>query len=89
MCNKAGSNWAPALSIIATTLSLAAVETAKQAAFTVKRPADSNQWVDGTRPERKHYDEDEDDDDSSDGDRKLSKSDRKRLRKLKAQNRAA
>jgi hypothetical protein len=73
----------------ATTLSLAALEIAKQASFTVKRPADSNQWVDGTRPERKHYDEDEDDEDSSDGDRKLSKSDRKRLRKLKAQNRAA
>jgi hypothetical protein len=72
----------------ASTLSLAAVETAKQVSFTVKRPGDSTQWVDGSRPERNRFDEDEDED-SSDGDRKLSKSDRKRLRKLKAQNRAA
>jgi hypothetical protein len=73
----------------ASTLSLAAVETAKQASFTLKRPADSSQWVDGSRPERKRFDDDDEDEDSSDGDRKLSKSDRKRLRKLKAQNRAA
>jgi hypothetical protein len=54
-----------------------------------KTPADSSRWVDGTRPERDKYDHDNDDDDDSDGDRKLSKSDRKRLRKLKAQGRAA
>jgi hypothetical protein len=54
-----------------------------------KTPADSSRWVDGTRPEREHYDDDSDDDDGPDGDRKLSKSDRKRLRKLKTQGRAA
>jgi hypothetical protein len=54
-----------------------------------KTPADSSRWVDGSRPERKQYDDDSDDDDEPDGDRKLSKSDRKRLRKLKAQGRAA
>jgi hypothetical protein len=54
-----------------------------------KEPADSGRWVDGSRPERNRYDRDNDNDDSSDGDRKLSKSDRKRLRKLKAQGRAA
>jgi hypothetical protein len=53
-----------------------------------KTPADASRWVDGRRPERENYDDDEDDDSSGD-DRKLSKSDRKRLRKLKAQNRAA
>jgi hypothetical protein len=56
-----------------------------------KTPADSSRWVDGSRPERDRYDrdDDEEDDDSSDDDRKLSKSDRKKLRKLKAQGRAA
>lgn len=53
-----------------------------------KSDADSSRcWVDGSRPERKRYDDDSDDD--SDGDRKPSKSDRKRLRKLKAEGRAA
>jgi hypothetical protein len=84
----AKSTTSTAKSTTSTTLSLAALETAKQSSFAAKRPADSNQWVDGRRPESKHYEEDEDDD-SSDGGRKLSKSDRKRLRKLKAQNRAA
>ncbi len=48
-------------------------------------------WIDGSRPERERYDHDSDDsgDDSAGGPRKLSKADRKRLRKLKAQNRAA
>jgi hypothetical protein len=50
--------------------------------------ASSKAWVDGTRPETERYDDDEDDD-SSDGPRKLSKAERKRLRKLKTQNRAA
>ena len=48
-----------------------------------------DRWVDGSRPERDRYDDDDDDEDSAGDDRKLSKSDRKRLRKLKAQNRAA
>jgi hypothetical protein len=52
-----------------------------------KTPADSKSWIDGSRPERESYD-DADDDDSS-GPSRLSKSERKRLRKLKAQNRAA
>jgi hypothetical protein len=42
-------------------------------------------WVDGSEPEQDDYG----DDDGNRGDSKLSKSDRKRLRKLKAQNRAA
>ena len=57
---------------------------------TVKTPADSSRWLDGSRPESKRYDEDTDDDeDSSDGTRKLSKTDRKKLRKLKTEGRAA
>jgi hypothetical protein len=51
-------------------------------------PATADKWVDGSRPERDSYDDDADEDEDS-GVRKLSKSDRKRLRKLKAQNRAA
>lgn len=52
-----------------------------------KTPAEPGRWVDGSRPERERYD---DEDDNSPGDdRKLSKSERKQLRKLKAQNRAA
>jgi len=55
-----------------------------------KSPADSSRWVDGSRPERDRYARDEIDDEDSDGDdRKLSKSDRKKLRKLKTQGRAA
>jgi hypothetical protein len=67
---------------------LAAIEMARHSAQSAKRSADSSQWVDGSKPERESYDDD-DDNDSDDGDRKLSKSDRKRLRKLKAQGRAA
>ena len=64
--------------------------TTRQTIQAAKTPADSSRWVDGSRPERDRYDDDdEDDEDSSDGDRKLSKSDRKQLRKLKAQGRAA
>jgi hypothetical protein len=51
------------------------------------RPA-STQWVDGSQPERDSY-EDDGNGDLPSGDRKLNKSERKRLRKLKAQNRAA
>jgi hypothetical protein len=54
---------------------------------TVKTPADSSRWVDGSRFEREDYDDE--DEDSSDGDRKLSKSERKRMRKIKTQGRAA
>jgi hypothetical protein len=54
----------------------------------VKTPADSSRWVDGSRFEREHYDSDEDEE-SSDGDRRLSKADRKKLRKIKTQGRAA
>ena len=51
----------------------------------VKSPAAKSQWVDGSRPERDEYD-----DDDSPGDiRKLTKAERKQLRKLKMQNRAA
>ncbi len=56
---------------------------------TAKTAADSSRWLDGSRPESKRYEDDDEDGDSSDGDRKLSKADRKRLRKLKAQGRAA
>jgi hypothetical protein len=48
----------------------------------------STQWIDGSRQERHSY-EDEIDDDPPDNDRKVNKSERKRLRKIKAQNRAA
>jgi hypothetical protein len=48
----------------------------------------AGQWVDGSRPERDQY-EDETDEDATGDDRKLTKSERKRLRKLKAQTRAA
>jgi hypothetical protein len=55
-----------------------------------KTPADTSRWVDGSRPERDRYDhEDDEDEDSSEDGHKLSKSDRKRLRKLKTQGRAA
>ena len=53
-----------------------------------KSPAKVNEWVDGSRRERDRYEVDEEDEED-DGDRKLSKSDRKQLRKLKARNRAA
>jgi hypothetical protein len=52
---------------------------------------DDDRWVDGRKPERKKYssyDDEEDDEESSSGS-KISKTDRKRLRKLKSQNRAA
>ena len=74
-------------SAAASSSSSATVSISRQTVQTVKTPADSSRWVDGSRPEREVYDE-EDDDSSVDG-RKLSKSDRKRLRKMKAQGRAA
>jgi hypothetical protein len=59
----------------------------QQQAQSSKVPAAGGEWVDGSRPECDPYD-DGDDDESSDG-RKLSKAERKRMRKLKMQNRAA
>jgi hypothetical protein len=50
-----------------------------------RKEAPSSRWVDGSAP----VDEDYDDESGDDRGRKLSKADRKRLRKLKAQNRAA
>lgn len=66
----------------------ATIDYSRHTIPTAKTPADSSRWVDGSRPERESYDFEEDED-SSGGDRKLSKSDRKRLRKLKTQGRAA
>ena len=59
----------------------------QQLAQSGKSLASASQWVDGSHPERDRY-EDGDDDESND-DRKLSKSERKQLRKIKMQNRAA
>jgi hypothetical protein len=86
---------APAPSAAAATKSTPTVLSAggytRQTLPTATTPADSSRWVDGTRQERDRYERDEEDDeeDSSGDDRKLSKSDRKKLRKLKAQGRAA
>ena len=66
----------------------ATVSISRETLQPVKTPADSSRWVDGSRFEREHYDADEDEE-SSDGERKLSKSDRKKLRKIKTQGRAA
>jgi hypothetical protein len=69
---------------------LSAAGYTRQPPKPVETPATADKWVDGTRPERDSYDDaDADEDDDSSGVRKLSKADRKRLRKLKAQNRAA
>jgi hypothetical protein len=66
----------------------ATVSLSRETLQPVKTPADSSRWVDGSRFEREHYDSDEEEE-SSDGERKLSKSDRKKLRKIKTQGRAA
>jgi hypothetical protein len=50
---------------------------------------DDDKWIDGRRPERKSYESYDEEEEDSEGGSKLSKADRKRLRKLKAQNRAA
>ncbi|HVT30019.1 MAG TPA: hypothetical protein VHE81_18520 [Lacipirellulaceae bacterium] len=73
----------PATSTSSTTATTVPARPTLQPART---PVDSDKWLDGRRPERNRY---EDDDDPSTGDRKLSKAERKQLRKLKAQNRAA
>lgn len=55
-----------------------------------KSQAEPGEWVDGSRRERDRYDDDYDrEDDAQGGDHKLSKAERKQLRKLKARNRAA
>jgi hypothetical protein len=69
------------------TISAAEFIRRKQQQAQSPKAAASGAWVDGSQPERDPYD-DGDDDESTD-DRKLSKADRKRLRKLKMQNRAA
>jgi hypothetical protein len=59
-----------------------------RSASAANRPA-TEDWVDGTRPERDLYDDGDGDDGGPDDGRRLSKSERKRMRKLKAQSRAA
>ncbi len=72
----------------ASSSSHATVSISRETVQTVKTPADSSRWVDGSRFERERYDGDEDEE-SSEGDRRLSKADRKRLRKMKTEGRAA
>jgi hypothetical protein len=56
----------------------------------IKSAASRDQWVDGCRPHREPYEDDDSDADDMDvASHKLSKAERKRLRKLKAQRRAA
>jgi hypothetical protein len=66
---------------------LSVVHKARERASQTVADEDAKRWVDGRRFERESYDDDEEEE--SEGGSKLSKSDRKRLRKLKAQNRAA
>ena len=72
----------------ASSAAVSTVAFTRQPPQPAKTPAEPSRWVDGSRPERDRYDRD-DDDESSDDDGKLSKSERKRLRKLKAQQRVA
>lgn len=60
-------------------------------AVSAEKPSSAplSQWVDGSRRVRELYDDEDEDEETSEGDRKLSKADRKRLRKLKTQERAA
>jgi hypothetical protein len=68
---------------------LSVVNYARNKASQADDAKDDDKWVDGRRPQRKSYDSYEEEDEDSEGGSKLSKADRKRLRKLKAQNRAA
>jgi hypothetical protein len=77
-----------AQSAAASSSAKATASISRESVQTVKTPADSSRWVDGSRFERERYGADEDEE-SSDGERKLSKSDRKKLRKIKTQGRAA
>ena len=74
-----------AATAVAPSNSLRAFRQSLQDAAVHRRPIPTSRWVDGSEP----IDDDDSDEDSEYGDRKLSKSDRKRLRKLKAQDRAA
>jgi hypothetical protein len=78
----------PAQSTATANSANATVSISRETVQTVKTPADSSRWVDGSRFERERYDADEDEE-SPDGERRLSKSDRKKLRKIKTQGRAA
>lgn len=69
--------------------SLAMTSTSSLASQPARPAADDRRWVDGSRPERRRYHEDDDDEESTGGERKLSKADRKRLRRLKSDGRAA
>lgn len=60
-------------------------EYARKRAARGEDPEDAKRWVDGSRPERDSFDDDEE----VDGGSKMNKSDRKRMRKLKSQKRAA
>jgi hypothetical protein len=88
---KTASRPATDLPAVKSATTLSATGYSRATIQPAKTPADSSRWVDGSRPERDHrYDNDEeDDDDSSEGGRKLSKADRKRLRKMKTEGRAA
>jgi hypothetical protein len=66
---------------------LSVVNKARERASQTDADEDAKRWVDGRRFERQSYNDDDDEEPA--GGSKLSKSDRKRLRKLKAQNRAA
>jgi hypothetical protein len=66
---------------------LSVVHKARERASQTDADQDAKRWVDGRRFERESYGDDEEEE--SEGGSKLSKSDRKRLRKLKSQNRAA
>ena len=84
---KQGANKT-AQSSATTSSTNATVSISRETVHPVKTPADSSRWVDGSRFERERYDAD-DEEESSDGERKLSKSDRKKLRKIKTEGRAA
>jgi hypothetical protein len=86
---KKASRPATDLPAVKSATTLSATGYSRSTIQAAKTPADSSRWVDGSRPERDHYDRDEDDDDDSSGGRKLSKADRKRLRKMKTEGRAA
>jgi len=68
---------------------LSIVNYARNKASESESDEDDDRWIDGRRPERKSYNSSDEEDEDSEGGSKLSKADRKRLRKLKAQNRAA
>ncbi len=72
--------------LVATQPTLLSVANYSRKASQSEATADSKKWIDGSRPERESYD---DEDEDSSVSMKLSKADRKRLRKLKAQSRAA